>query len=130
MKTHIPHNNPMNPSKRIFVTALTALALSLPASSLLAQDQDTNSSGSCQSNATGDGGKYHPHDGPHLLPPQAIEALNLTADQKQQLKNLEEEVRTKIKSILTPAQLEQLKKMHPHHPEGKGTSSADNQPSQ
>lgn len=46
--------------------------------------------------------------GPHLLPPIAMEALDLTPSQQQQLKRLENDSRTKLEKILTPEQAERL----------------------
>lgn len=116
----------MKNSKRLLITVLAALTLALPTTFLLAQDEGS-SSGGAQANAEGAGGKCRPHEGPHLLPPNAEQLLKLSDDQKQQLKKLEEEVRTKIKGILTPEQLSQLKQMHPHHPEGKGAGGGKGQ---
>jgi len=67
--------------------------------------------------------------GVHLLPPHAAEQLNLTADQQKQLAELEAEVKAKIEKILTPEQLEQLKKMRPpQHQGGSGGKSSESQP--
>lgn len=114
MKTHIPRNNRTN---RILLTAVTALALTVPVSLFLAQGSSP-STGNSQGNQHG--GQQRPHGGPHLLPPHAAETLNLTDEQKQQLKELEADVKSKIESILTPAQMEQLKQMRPQHPPGGG----------
>ena len=65
-----------------------------------------------------DGGPGHGPGGFHILPPHAAEQLNLTDDQKQQIAALEAEVKTQLEQILTPEQLEQLKKMHPPRPQG------------
>ncbi|WP_395737127.1 hypothetical protein [Prosthecobacter sp.] len=56
--------------------------------------------------------------GIHVLPRGADKALNLTAEQTQQLKDLEAEVQAKVEKILTPAQLEQLKTFRPQPPGG------------
>ena len=93
-----------------FTAILSLLALAGPVSFLKAQD--SNSSAPAGQGSPGAPGRP-PHGGPHLLPPRAVEVLNLTAEQKQQLKALEEEVRTRIQGILTPAQLDQLKQMRP-----------------
>ena len=123
MKTYSHTNNRLKP---ILLTALTALAIAVSASSLRAQDQGSNaqtSSNACPPN--GPRGEGHRHGGPHLLPPHAAEKLNLTDDQKQQLRALEAEVKSKIESILTPAQLEQLKQMRPQHPEGRAPENGN-----
>lgn len=54
----------------------------------------------------------------HVLPRGAEETLNLTADQKKQVADLEAEVKTKIEKILTPEQIEKLKTMRPPQPPG------------
>ena len=51
----------------------------------------------------------------HILPPHDEMQLNLTADQKKKLEELEADVKSKIESILTPDQLEKLKQMRPPH---------------
>ena len=60
------------------------------------------------------------HGGFHILPPHAVEQLNLTPEQKKQIADLEADVKAKLEKILTPEQLEQLKKMRPPHPGGQG----------
>lgn len=75
------------------------------------------------------GGPGPGHGGVHVLPPHAQEQLNLTADQQKQLADLEAEVKAKLETILTPAQLEQLKQMKPpQHKGGTGGSSAGVRP--
>jgi hypothetical protein len=49
-----------------------------------------------------------------------VEHLNLTADQKKQLADLEAEVKAKVEKILTPEQLEKLKQMRPPMRPGGG----------
>lgn len=112
MKTHIPQTNPTN---KLLLTAVAALALAMPSTSLLAQDQ-----GATNSDTNSQTGPNHPPDGPPLLPPRAVEALNLTDAQKQQLKFIQEQVKTQIEAILTPAQLDQLKQMRAQHRHGWG----------
>ncbi len=56
--------------------------------------------------------------GIRLLPRGADKELNLTAEQSQQLKDLEVEVKAKVEKILTPAQVEQLRAMRPQPPGG------------
>ena len=64
-------------------------------------------------------GEGHRPRGFHILPPHAEKQLNLTADQRKQLDELESEVKSKIETILTPDQLEKLKQMRPpKHKEG------------
>lgn len=90
-----------------FTAILSLLALAGPVSLLEAQDSHS-------STPAGPGSPGRPpHGGPHILPPRAAEILNLTAEQKQQLKALEDEVRTRIQGILTPSQLEQFRQMRP-----------------
>src|ERR1035438_458446 len=60
----------------------------------------------------------------HLLPPRAMEHLNLTEDQQKQIAALEAEVKAKLEKILTPEQLQQLKQMRPPgRPGGPGGGS-------
>lgn len=48
-----------------------------------------------------------------VLPPFIVQQLNLTDEQKKQIKELEAEVKAKIEKILTAEQLQQLKQMRP-----------------
>ena len=54
----------------------------------------------------------------HLLPRGTEETLNLTADQRRQVTDLEVELKTKLEIILTPDQMEKLKAMRPPQPPG------------
>ena len=83
----------------IIVVALAVVALTIRA-------QETN-------NPPPAGGPGRGPGGFHILPPRAQEQLNLTADQQKQLKDLEAEIKGKIETILTPAQMDQLKQMRP-----------------
>ena len=83
----------------IIVVALAVVALNTRA-------QETN-------NPPPAGGPGRGPGGFHILPPRAQEQLNLTADQQKQLKDLEAEIKAKIETILTSAQMEQLKQMRP-----------------
>ena len=56
---------------------------------------------------------------PHLLPRGAETRLSLTDEQKQQLKDLENETKARLERILTPAQAGQLKSMGPPPPRGQ-----------
>ncbi len=76
------------------------VALALAVATLNTRAQETNNPPSAGGPGRGPGGF-------HILPPRAQEQLNLTADQQKQLKDLEAEVKTKIETILTPAQMEQ-----------------------
>ena len=112
MKTSIPPSTLLaKVLKGLRSTALLAL-LSMAGSASFLKAQDFNSSAPAGPGSPGAPGRP-PHGGPHILPPRAAEILNLTAEQKQQLKALEDEVRTRIQGILTPAQLEQLRQMRP-----------------
>ena len=94
---------------------ILALALGVSAWSLTAQDQAAPPSpgGPPLSEAGQPGGPGHGPGGFHVLPPRAMEQLNLTDDQKKQVAALEAEVKTKMEAILTPEQLAQLKQMRP-----------------
>ncbi len=111
MKTHIPPN----PTNKLLLAALAALALAVPSTSLLAQDQ-----GSTNASTNSQAGPNRPPDESRLLPPHAQDALKLTDAQKQQVKDLETEVKTKLEAILTADQLKQLKEMREHRPPGGG----------
>ncbi len=95
---------------------ILALALGVSAWSLTAQDQEGPPPAG-ERPPPGAGARGGPGRGPvggfHLLPPVAMEQLNLTDDQKQQVAALEAEVKAKMEKILTPEQLEQLKQMRP-----------------
>jgi hypothetical protein len=52
----------------------------------------------------------------HLLPRGAEETLNLTADQRKQVAELEAEAKTKLEKLLTPEQVEKLKPSRPAPP--------------
>jgi len=94
--------------KRAAITI--ALALAVSTFSALAQNT-TNLPPAGNGPGRGPGGF-------HILPPRASEQLNLTADQQKQLADLEADIKTKIETILTPAQMDQLKKMRPPHRQG------------
>lgn len=63
----------------------------------------------------GPGGRGAPGQ---ILPPMLQDALNLTADQKKQLADLQKEVDTKLAKILTQEQLTQMKQMRQRGPGG------------
>ena len=107
---------------------LLALALGVSAWSLTAQDQATPPpSGERPPPEAGQAGG--PGRGFHLLPPRAMEQLNLTDDQKKQVAALEAEMKAKIEKILTPEQLQQLKQMRPPgRPGGPGGPGGHNGP--
>ena len=94
-------------------------ALALGASTCLLTAQDNNTPPEGKRPPSHESGPEQGRGGPHLLPPHAMEQLSLTADQQKQLGDLEAEVKAKIGQILTPAQLEQLKQMHPPQHQGK-----------
>jgi Spy/CpxP family protein refolding chaperone len=94
--------------------AAIAIVLALAMSSFNGLAQDPG--GSPPGEGGQGGGPKHKPGGIHLLPPRAEEKLNLTADQKKQLADLEAEVKAKIEKILTPEQMEQLKQMRPPRP--------------
>ena len=99
----------------IMKTKVIILALALGASTCLLTAQDGNQRPDGQRPPGREGGPGGP-GGPggfHLLPPRAMEQLNLTADQQKQVAALEAEVKAKIEKILTPEQLQQLKQMRP-----------------
>ncbi len=105
--------------KTIAIVFALALAASTPDS--FAQDNGAPPSP--------DGGHGQGRGGLHLLPPHAQAQLNLTADQQKQLADLEEEVKGKIASILTPEQLEQLKQMRPPQHQGGPNGGGGGKPS-
>ena len=92
---------------------VSIIVLALAVVTLNTSAQETN-------NPPPAGGPGRGPGGFHILPPRAQEQLNLTADQQKQLKDLEVEVKAKIETILTPAQMEQLKQMRPPQRSGGG----------
>ena len=97
-------------------TAATAIALALVVSAFSALAQDAGGQGPAAGGPGGGPGRGQ--GGFHLLPPRALEQLNLTADQQKQVTDLEAEVKAKLEKILTPAQQEQLKQMRPPQRQG------------
>lgn len=57
------------------------------------------------------------HGYPHVIPPFAVEKLNLTDDQKKQLDDLSKEVIAKLEKILTPEQMKILHDARPPRPD-------------
>ena len=114
---------PTHPSasmKTVAMTALAALVIAAPSALIRAPDQTAPTT-------PPPAGQCEHHGGPHLLPPGAVQALNLTEDQKKQIADLEADVKSKMKNILTPEQLEQLKQMHPKGGGGHQGGGAGNQ---
>ena len=111
-------------------TKVIILALALGASTWLITAQDGNPPPDGQRPPHHEGGPGGP-GGPggfHLLPPRAMEHLNLTEDQQKQIAALEAEVKAKLEKILTPEQLQQLKQMRPPgRPGGTGGGGPDGQ---
>jgi hypothetical protein len=66
----------------------------------------------------GQGPGQGPQAGFHLLPPFAMQRLNLTDDQRKKITDLETEVRAKLKAILTADQFRQLEQLRPPPPRG------------
>ena len=58
--------------------------------------------------------------GSHLIPPPAMEALNLSKEQQQQLEKLEHNAKSELENILTPEQAQQLRRMRSERNEGPG----------
>ncbi len=88
---------------------ILALALGVSAWSAMAQDAGGQAPGAPPA-----------RPGFHLLPPWAMEQLNLTDDQKKQLAELQAEVKAKIEKILTPEQMQQLNQLRPPMGPGMG----------
>ena len=107
------------------------LGLALGVSTCLLSAQDTNSApagrrpppqtgggpggpGEFGGPPGGPGGEMGgPQAGFHLLPPRAMEQLNLTAEQQKKLTALEAEVKAKLEKILTAEQMQQLRQFRP-----------------
>ena len=97
------------------------MVLALGASTWFVNAQNTNAPADGQRPPAFDGGPGGPDGGPrrggfHLLPPQAGERLNLTADQQKQIAALEADVKAKLAAILTADQMKQLEQMRPPRP--------------
>jgi hypothetical protein len=105
---------------------ILALACSASTGLLCAQDNNPPTDGARPpgreggpgSDRVGPGGAG-PRGGFHLLPPRALEQLNLTADQQKQVTELETELKAKLEKILTAEQLQQLKQMRGPRPGGR-----------
>jgi len=87
-----------------------AVALALPVSLLNSYAQDPRPT---KSGEPPNAAHQHKPGGFHILPPRAMEHLNLTAEQRTQLESLESDVKQKLEQILTHEQLEKLKQMRP-----------------
>ena len=98
-------------------TKILLLILALGASTCCVQAQETNAPTDGQNPPAFDGG-HGRRGGFHLLPPQARERLNLTADQQKQLTALETDTKAKLAKILTADQMKQLDQMRPPRPQG------------
>ena len=114
----------------ILAAAFAAGAAFVPAAHAADQPAPAPPDASPQPDRGGPGSADRPRrpGGFHLLPPRASEKLNFTDDQKQQLADLEAEVKTKLDKILTADQKAQLEQMRPPPPaggEGPGTAGAD-----
>jgi len=68
-----------------------------------------------------------PDGGPrfHVLPPQAQRALNLTSEQNEQIKALEDDLQSKMQKILTPEQLRQWAERQPARPGERGQDRSE-----
>ena len=112
-------------------TKAIIMALALSASTGLLTAHDSNQSPDAQRPPRREGSPGGPggpggQGGFHLLPPRAMEQLNLTDDQKKQLADLEADVKAKVEKILTAEQLQQLKQMRPMmRPGGPGGAGPD-----
>jgi Spy/CpxP family protein refolding chaperone len=96
-------------------TKAIILTLALGAATCLLTAQDGNQRPDGQRPPGREGGPPGP-GGPggfRLLPLPAMEQLNLTADQRKQLADLEAQVKAKLEKILTSEQLKQLSQMRP-----------------
>ena len=54
----------------------------------------------------------------HVIPPFAVDELQLTPAQERQIQELERDLRTKVMRILTPEQLRKLRDVRPPHERG------------
>ena len=61
----------------------------------------------------GRGGRGGPRGGFHLIPPFAMEKMNLSDEQKTQIADLEKQIKAKLAKILTPEQLKALEQARP-----------------
>jgi len=68
----------------------------------------------------GPGGPGGPDGGFHLIPRFVTEKMNLTADQLQQIAELEKETKAELDKILTPEQRNILEEARPPLPGGQG----------
>lgn len=68
----------------------------------------------------GPGGFGGPPQPGQVLPPMLQDQLNLSAEQKQRVAELQKEIDAKLAKILTEQQLKQMKEMRPPGPGGRG----------
>jgi hypothetical protein len=68
----------------------------------------------------GPGGLGGPGGGFHLIPPFAVEKLNLTEDQQEPIAELEKQTKARLYKILTPQQQKILEKARPPRPGARG----------
>ena len=105
----------------IFIAIFGVIAVAAVAVRTTAQFAPSDGSG-------GDGSGGPPHRGGHgglgggfhLIPPFAVEKLNLTKDQQKQVADLEKETKAKLYKILTPKQQKILETAHPSRPRHGG----------
>lgn len=100
-------------------TKYTWFAVALSAATFMATAQDQN--------PPREGGRPPRREEPargaggsHLIPPPAMEALNLSKEQQQQLEKLEHNAKSELEKILTPEQAQQLRRMRSGRNEGPG----------
>ncbi len=96
---------------------ILALALGMPAWFVIAQDQGGTPPAGDDPTSAQSGSRNGPGGqagrGFHVLPPWAMQELDLSDAQKKQLAALETEVKAKVEKILTADQLRKMKQLRP-----------------
>lgn len=109
----------MNPMTKTRTLILAASLAALPCI-VSAQTAGTGQDSAPPPPAQGQQGVFQAH----VLPPGAYEKLNLTADQRAQIKALEAQVQAGLQKILTAEQQQTLSSLRPpgrhHHRDGDG----------
>ncbi len=100
-------------------------ALSLLAISPVSRAQDNPPPPSQQQDQSGPNGQRpQPQAGFHLIPGFAVQRLQMTDEQVQKVKELEEKVKAELAKILTPEQMKILNEARP--PRGPGGPDGQN----
>jgi Spy/CpxP family protein refolding chaperone len=110
----------------IFIVSFGILAVLAMSMRTIAQDNSSSTPPPSQNNDQNGPADGPPPRGPggpggfHLLPRFVMEKLDLTDDQKDQVRALEKDTKAKLEKILTPAQMKVLQETRPPRRPGPG----------